>query len=110
MVSGRRSRNKGANAERELCNILKAHGIQAQRTAPLQAGRESTDADVLAFDGIFLEVKRHEALRMEEWCKEAESQAGERVPVVAWRRNNQSWRVSLPLDDFVDLYLRQEAA
>jgi len=47
---------------------------------------------------------------MEEWCKEAESQAGERVPVVAWRRNNQSWRVSLPLDDFVDLYLRQEAA
>ena len=104
-MSGKRSRNKGANGEVELVNLLKAKGIQAQRTAPLQAGRESTDADVLAFDGIYLEVKRRERLEMESWCKEAESQAGERIPVIAWRRNNQPWRVSLLLTDFLELKL-----
>lgn len=103
-MSGRRSRNKGANGERELANLLRSHGIEAQRTAPLQAGKDSTDADVLAFDGIFLEVKRRERLEMEAWCKEAESVAGERIPVVAWRRNNQPWRVSLPLTSFIELY------
>ncbi len=56
---GKVSREKGKRGEREVVNLLKAEGHQAQRTAPLQAANgDSSGADVLLDDRFKIEVKR----------------------------------------------------
>lgn len=56
---GKVSREKGKRGEREVVNLLKAEGHQAQRTAPLQAANgDSSGADVLLDDMYQIEVKR----------------------------------------------------
>lgn len=34
---GKNNRRKGANLERDMCNIFRQYGFQADRTAPMQA-------------------------------------------------------------------------
>lgn len=99
-------RRKGANGEREIARILRAHGFSGQRTALLQTHGVAGAADVTGLPGIHIEVKRAEALRIEQWCRQAEAECGEKVPVVMWRRSRQPWRVTLPLADFLDMQRR----
>lgn len=101
---GALSRRKGKVGELEVVNLLKAHGLKAQRTAPLQAAAGSSDADVIGVEGVHLEVKRQERVEIDKWCAQAELAAKPTdVPAVVWRRNNQKWRVALPLEDFLQL-------
>lgn len=101
------SRTKGANAEREVVSIARDHGLQAQRTAPLQAAQGHTDADVaLNVDGFHLEVRRRERVLIDAWCAQTELASGTDVPCVVWRKSRQPWRVALPLADFLDLVRR----
>lgn len=102
---GAMQRRKGANAEREVVKLLRQRGFKAQRTAQLQSGKvvDSTAPDVTCVPGVHLEVKRQERILVEEWCRQAEGDCGENVPVVVWRRSAQPWRVTLPLSDYLDL-------
>lgn len=101
---GAMQRRKGAVAEREVVNLLKERGLEAQRTAPLQAAGGTTDADVLGVEGCHLEVKRCERVEIDKWCAQVELAARPTdVPCVVWRRSNQKWRVAMPFDDFLDL-------
>ena len=101
---GRSERQKGASGEREIVNLLKGRGLKAQRTAPLQASRDSSDADVLGVEGMWLEIKRRERVSIDAWCTEAEAACpASSTPCVVWRRSRQPWRVALSLDDFLDL-------
>lgn len=101
------SREKGAAAEREVAGIFRDAGIPARRTAQMQAGTHTRqgDADVtIAIPGGYLEVRRRERISIEAWCLDAESCASTTdMPVVVWRRNRQPWRVSMLLDDYIDL-------
>lgn len=97
------SRHKGAAAEREVVSILRDHGLKAQRTAPLQSARDSSDADVIGVEGCHLEIKRQERVQIDAWCAQAERDAGTLTPCVVWRRSRQPWRVALPLEDFLAL-------
>ena len=98
-------RRKGASAEREVVRLLRKRGFRAERTAPLQSGKvvDSSAPDVTCVPGVHLEVKRQETIKIEAWCRQAEADCGENVPVVVWRRSNQPWRVTLPLEDYLDL-------
>lgn len=104
---GRASRDKGSRGELEVCKIAKEYGFPARRTAPMQAARGGAEhfADVdLGLPDIYLEVKRRERLEVPVWCMEAELSARpNQVAVVAWRRSQQPWRVSLPMGDFLAL-------
>lgn len=56
---GKASRDKGKRGEREVVNLLKEAGHQAQRTAPLQAhSGDDSGADVLLDNKYKIEVKR----------------------------------------------------
>ncbi len=98
-MSGRRSRNKGATGERELAALLTdALGFVVQR----KLGQARDGGDDIQVGQYRIEVKRREALRLDEWCKQVEqaAQPGD-VPVVAYRRNGQPWRVVVPLEWFM---------
>jgi Holliday junction resolvase len=97
-------RVKGAVGEREVAGILRDHGFNGRRTAPLQTNKANPEADVAGIPGHHLEIKRQERISIEAWCQQAEADAPEGVkPVVVFRRSRQPWRVTLKLDDFLEL-------
>jgi hypothetical protein len=84
------SRNKGANGEREVRDVLRRHGFSADRD-----GRLDWD---LRHDvpGVHLEVKRRETLAIPAWTRQAEEDAARHDPpveaCVVFRQSHQPWR------------------
>jgi len=100
-MNGRGKRAKGAAGERELAALLSDQlGFVVKRNL----GQARDGADDLTVQHFRLEVKRQETLRIDEWSKQVEScaQPGE-IPVLAYRRNGQPWRVCLRLEDFIPM-------
>ena len=100
-MNGRGKRNKGAAGERELAGILKDHlGFEVKRNL----GQARDGADDITIQKFRIEVKRQERLQVDRWSEQVEScsKVGE-IPVLAYRRNGQPWRVCLRLDDFIPL-------
>lgn len=99
-MTGRASRNKGAAGEREFAALLTdALGVVVRR----KLGQARDGGDDVQVGKYRIEVKRREALRLDDWCKQIEqaTEPGE-VPVVAYRRNGQPWRVVVPIDWFLE--------
>lgn len=112
---GRGAKAKGAAAERELADILTEKGIPSKRTPMSGAGNLPGDInmhDPMELRHPFwrefhLEAKRQETIKIHEWTKQAEDDAREgMVPLLAYRRNRDKWRIVLSLDDFLDLWFR----
>ena len=59
---GKASRDKGKRGEREVAEFLRDHGIPARRGVQYAGGADSPD--VIGFEGVHIEVKRTEALRL----------------------------------------------
>jgi Holliday junction resolvase len=100
-MNGRGKRNKGAAGERELAGILKDHlGFEVKRNL----GQARDGADDITIQKFRIEVKRQERLQVDKWSEQVEScsKSGE-IPVLAYRRNGQPWRVCLRLDDFIPM-------
>lgn len=96
------SRQKGARGEREVRDILRAHGYDARRD-----GRLDTDV-VHDMDGFHLEVKRREKYELDQWLEQAERDASEdEVPVVVFRKSKQPWRAVIDFDVLVRLITNQ---
>ena len=104
----RAQREKGKLGEREVSSIFNAAGIAARRTAPMQSQNGAPEADVeVALPNTHLEVKRQETIKIEAWCRQAEAEAPPGASaVVVWRRSRQPWRVTLSLDDYIELRKR----
>lgn len=101
-MGGRAARQKGANAEREVVALLAEAGYDVHRT-PHSGALEWMKGDVVGFPGCHVEVKRHEALRIPEWCAKAEAEAGGKPALLIFRRSREPWRVVMLLDDFLKL-------
>lgn len=100
-MNGRGKRNKGAAGERELAALLSEHlGFVVKRNL----GQARDDADDLTVQQFRIEVKRQERLQVDKWSEQVEAcaQPGE-IPVLAYRRNGQPWRVCLRLQDFIPM-------
>lgn len=96
------SRQKGAAAEREVANILKARGHTARRGQQFSGGAESPD--VIGLPGFHIEVKRVQAGNLYKWMAQAEDDRGfDEYPVVVHRRNQQGWVAILNFNAFLDL-------
>lgn len=100
-MSGKAARAKGANAEREVRDILRAAGYDAQRT-PYSGALEWMPGDISGTP-FLIEVKRQEKLCIPAWCEKAEQQANGKVALVVFRRSREPWRVVLRLDQFLRL-------
>lgn len=94
-------RRKGRRGEQEVALILRAHGIEADRT--VHNSGVFLRGDLTGVEGYHVEVKRHETLRIPAWLRQAEDECGECVPVVAFRQNRSGWYAAIPLHDLARL-------
>lgn len=95
------SKRKGAEGERELAEKLRGLGFsQARRGQQFRGGQDSPDvAD--AIPGVHIECKRVEQLRLWDAIAQAESDAGDSIPVLMHRRNRSPWLVTVCLEDLI---------
>ena len=98
---GAKSRRKGAAGELEWAKFLTARGLPSRR-GQQYSGIEGEDVKTEGLDEfVHQEVKRTEALSLYPAMAQAERDAGDRIPLVAHRRNNQSWLVILRAEDLL---------
>lgn len=91
---GKMSRDKGANAERELARVLQGYGYETVKRGKVFYH----ESDLVGLPGIHPEVKRVEHLDIEKALLQAETEAAIRndgLPVVFHRKNRQPWSVAM---------------
>lgn len=104
------SRQKGANGERELANILRQFGFESRRGQ--QFSGKNGDADVVGVPMLHIECKRVEHLNLDSALEQSERDARAEfqrtgkiaVPVVIHRKNRTPWRITMNLVDFLDMF------
>lgn len=98
------SRRKGAEGERQLAKILKSYGYEEARRGQQYSGANG-DADVVGLPGIHIEVKRTEKLNIDTAMEQSINDAREsEKPIVMHRKNRSKWLVTMPLDEWMELY------
>ena len=61
--------------------------------------------DVVGLDYIHIEVKRVQALNLDEAMEQAKKDSREnQIPAVFHRKNNKKWKVTMELEDWINLY------
>jgi hypothetical protein len=104
------SLNKGKRAEREAAAVLgQVFGVACRRSQQYAGGTDS--ADVVGLDGVHVEVKHQERMRLFDWVAQAVRDCGKNVPVVLHRQNRKPWLLTIQLDDvpcFVDTIASNE--
>jgi Holliday junction resolvase len=69
-MTGRMARNKGARGENELSKILTDElGFEVKR----KLGQARDGGDDIQIGKYRIEVKRREALRLDDWCQQIEA-------------------------------------
>lgn len=99
---GKRARQKGAQGEREVAEIMKRFGIEARRGCQFSGGKDSPDV-VTDLEDWHFEVKRVEALKLWDAMAQATKDAQGRKPVVVHRRNSTRWVAILDFETFLSL-------
>ena len=61
--------------------------------------------DVVGLDYIHIEVKRVQALNLDEAMEQAKKDSREnQIPAVFHRKNNKKWKVTMELEGWINLY------
>lgn len=99
-----KSQKKGRRGEIELAELLNSCGYNVRPGRALSFGEQP---DIIGLEGVHIEVKRCQALRLSEWMKQAirdseKFQDGE--PAVFHRRNREGWLVTMPLESWLRIY------
>ena len=98
------SRVKGKNGELELAHKLNDYGYRCRRTNQY-CGNTGDASDVVGLDYIHIEVKRVQALNLDEAMEQAKRDSKEeQMPAVFHRKNNKKWKVTMELEDWIKLY------
>lgn len=96
---GKSQRAKGANAEREVANLLKEYGYEAKRGQVF-----NHQPDVICDElPIHIEVKRQEQIRLNDWFAQSEEQSRGKIPSVVFRQSRKPWMIALKFEDFLNL-------
>lgn len=107
------SKQKGKKGELELVHELKEYGFETRRSVQYNGKEEDGQADLIGLDGIHVECKRVEKLNIDGALEQAKRDNGtanelpfcDRIlPAVFHRRNNKQWKVTMYLDDWIELY------
>lgn len=102
------SREKGAKGEREFARVCREHGYDQSRRGQQYSGIEGED--VVGLPGIHIEVKRVERLNIEEAMIQSRRDAKEgEIPIVAFRRNHEKWKICMDAEDWFAIYRKWEA-
>ena len=110
------SRNKGQRGEREVIELIrKIFGVKYART-PLSGGmdikgdiRKPYKQKPTICDLFHWEIKYQEHLNIWKAFEQSENDSRKDptnpIPIVAFRRNNSKWLLTLGLDEFLELLL-----
>ena len=97
------SREKGKAGEREFARLCREHGFANARRGQQYSGIEGKD--IVGLPKVHIEVKRVERLNIEQALQQAERDKKEgEIPIVAHRRNRESWKITMRAEDFFRLY------
>ena len=97
------SNQKGKRGEREWSSFCKEQGYNTKRSQ--QYCGANGDADVIGIEGLHMEVKRVERLNITDAVVQAINDArGGEIPIVAHRKNNCKWLVTMTAEDFFKLW------
>ena len=98
------SREKGKRAERALAKKLREYGFTDCRRTQQYCGANG-DADVIGLPNIHIECKHVERLNVFDAISQAKHDAREgEYPCVFHKKNNTEWLVTMPLENWIDLY------
>lgn len=96
------SKSKGKRGELELAAYMRERGITARRGQQYSGGGDSPDV-VTSLNDVHFECKRVEAGNLYNWLEQAQRDAGDKLPVVAHKRNRKEWVAILPLEELLCL-------
>lgn len=99
-LDGRGKRNKGLRGEREVFHLFENAGAAVLRLEG-QGDNVVELADVI----YHVESKRQERIEILKWCRQAEAERARPyfIPLVVFRPSREPWRVTLPLDAFLEI-------
>ena len=104
------SKQKGARAERQFRDLLREFGLTARRGQQFAGGTDSPDVICDELNGRFhFEVKHVEKLNLQNAITQAITDAGSKTHIVAHRKNNWPWYVTLRADEFLRILLTSES-
>lgn len=101
-MAGRKSRNKGATAEREVISLLqpivdKAY-LDQDHTPTLKRNLMQYlegGSDIIGIDSLSIEVKRCERLSVNSWWRQTLSQTKpNQIPVLFFRQSFKPWTIA----------------
>lgn len=106
------SKQKGARFERQLASIFRDYGYTGSRRTAQYCGNSGEAADVIGLPGIHVEAKHQEKMELYKWMEQAQRDAagGNNLPAVFHKKNNHEILVTMPLDEWMQLYKEWEAA
>ena len=97
------SNRKGKAGELELSHILREHGYDTRR-GQQYCGADGS-ADVIGLPYMHIECKRVEKLNLDAAMAQARIDAREgEMPCVMHRKNREPWKVTMLLDDWIEIY------
>ena len=99
---------------KHLVKSLIAAGLVSAMSACDASSIDTDDSygqepDLVGLPGVHIEVKRREVVDLAAALKQAAEDAerfGDGIPAVFARGNRQKWRVTMLLDDWLNLYQR----
>lgn len=92
-------RRKGASAENELAILL---GEWLGMSLKRQLGQERDGGADIRLGRAHIQVKRCETLAIPAWWRQAVADAGDGLPVLAWRQSRKGWTFRVPLMAVLD--------
>lgn len=100
------SKRKGKDGELEFAKVCREYGYPARRGQQYN-GLEGDD--VVGLPGLHVEVKRVEKLNIDDAIGQSINDAHGKIPIVAHRKNNSLWKITMLADDWFKLYSEWEA-
>jgi hypothetical protein len=105
-MSGATSRRKGSRAEVAVVHALRRAGWQADTSRNVLEGRRTGD-DIVWTGPCSIEVKDVVKLDLSGWLRQAQENAGDRVPVVVHKKRGsadaEGWYCTLTFGDLLRL-------
>lgn len=100
------SNRKGKVGELELVNLFKSYGFENAMRSQQYCGANH-DADIVGMEDLHIEVKRVERLNIENAIEQTKRDKKENeLGIVAHRKNNKEWLVTMTFTDFMEMYKR----
>jgi Holliday junction resolvase len=97
------SRQKGKRGERLWRDELRAQGFTARRGQQYAGGIESPDVICEELDNLHMEVKFVENLSLDKAFDQAYRDSGGKQFIVAHKKSNKDWKVTMSADLFFKL-------